>query len=251
MPFYRHPRNFTVLSVTAEKKSIKRGLHHAIFTSRFDKFKGDWNSDLKEGKGSFLTITGKLYEGDWYNGFRHGFGSLSHRLQNGTFRLDYRGQWVRGKPEGVGWWYYENGDVYFGYWKRGHRHGFGKMWYKNGTFYVGYWVRSKKEGLGMFVQENGNRYEGHWENDIKSGLGRFYHLHTGQLQEGCWVDNLCIKSKMSDIIIRQFCDLATQYPIPAEELADAKNILEESQLWLEMKIGDIDKKLQHCIDQMW
>ncbi|KAI8434701.1 hypothetical protein MSG28_003229, partial [Choristoneura fumiferana] len=147
---------------------------------------GDLAQKLAKQKCLFIGILATLQYSP------HGFGSLSHRLQNGTFRLDYRGQWVRGKPEGVGWWYYENGDVYFGYWKRGHRH------------------------------ENGNRYEGHWENDIKSGLGRFYHLHTGQLQEGCW-----------------------------EELADAKNILEESQLWLEMKIGDIDKKLQHCIDQMW
>lgn len=64
------------------------------------------------------------------------------------------------------------------------------------------------------ITENGNRYEGHWENDVKSGLGRFYHLHTGQLQEGCWVDNLCVKSKMSDINIRQFCELPTKYPIP-------------------------------------
>lgn len=49
---------------------------------------------------------------------------------------------------------------------------------------------------------------------MKNGLGRFYHMHTGQLQEGCWKDNICIKSKLTDIIIRQFCDLPTEYPIP-------------------------------------
>ncbi|XP_063620505.1 MORN repeat-containing protein 3-like [Cydia splendana] len=251
MPFYRHPRNFIPLSLAAEKKSIKNGLHHQIFTSRLDVYKGEWKSDLKEGKGTFYTITGKLYEGDWYKGFRHGFGTLSHRLDNGTFRLDYRGDWVRGKPEGVGVWYYENGDMYLGHWKRGHRHGYGKMWYADGTLYVGYWNKSLREGLGMFVQKNGNRYEGHWEDNIKSGMGRFYHLHTGQMQEGCWVDDICVKSRMSDIIIRQFCDMPTPYPIPPKHLENPRKILDESELWLKMKIGDIDKKLRYCIDQMW
>ncbi|KAL0842342.1 hypothetical protein ABMA28_014466 [Loxostege sticticalis] len=251
MPFYRKPRNFTPLLIEAEKKSVKNGLHHAIFTSRFDRYKGDWKKDLKEGKGLFLTHTGKLYEGDWYRGFRHGFGTLSKKQQNGTYSLEYRGEWIRGKPEGVGWWYYENGDVYFGYWKRGQRHGYGKMWYANGTYYVGYWNMNKKEGLGMLIQENGNRYEGHWENNLKHGLGRFYHMHTGQLQEGCWVHNVCVRSKVSDIIIRQYCDLPTEYPIPPEELKDSKKILEESEFWLQQKIGDIDKKLQFCIDQMY
>ncbi|XP_013180674.1 PREDICTED: MORN repeat-containing protein 3-like [Papilio xuthus] len=248
MPFYRKPRNFTPLCMISEKKSIKNNVHHSIFTSRFDKFVGDWRNDLKHGKGFFLTIGGKLYEGDWYNGFRHGNGTLSNRLSNGTFCLEYRGDWVKGKPEGVGWRYYKNGDVYFGFWKKGYRHGYGKMWYSDGTLYVGYWHMGVKEGLGMFVQVNGNRYEGNWKNDKKNGLGRFYHMSTGQLQEGCWLDNLCVKSKMLDINVRQFCIRPTEYPIPPETLQNSREILEESKLWLSQILGDIDKKLKNCID---
>ncbi|VVD05021.1 unnamed protein product [Leptidea sinapis] len=233
MPFYHRPRNFIPLSIAAEKKSIKNGLHHSIFTSRFDRYVGEWKKDLKEGKGVFLTISGKF-----------------NRLPNGTFRLEYRGEWVKGKPEGAGWRHYENGDVYFGFWKRGHRHGYGKMYYVNGTIYVGYWNKSLREGLGMIIQENGNRYEGHWMRDMKNGLGRFYHMHTGQLQEGCWVNNICILSKMSDIEIRQFCDMPSEYPIPEETLANPRCILEESVTWLQQKIGNIDKQLKFCIDQM-
>ncbi|CAB3235031.1 unnamed protein product [Arctia plantaginis] len=251
MPFYRKPREFTPLLIAAEKKAVKNGVHHAIFTSRFDRYVGDWKNDLKEGKGCFLTIGGKLCEGDWYKGFRHGFGTLSNRLPNGTFRLEYVGGWVRGKFEGVGWRYYDNGDVYFGFFKKGHKHGYGKMWYRDGTYYVGYWNESKKEGLGMFVQVDGNRYEGNWAKDVKNGLGRFYHMHTGQLQEGCWKENICIKSKMTDIIIRQFCDHPTEYPIPPQELKCARRILELSSLWFNQKLGDIDKKLKYCIDQMY
>ncbi|XP_047528193.1 MORN repeat-containing protein 3-like [Vanessa atalanta] len=250
MPFYQKPKTFTPLLLAAEKKAIKNGVHKAIFTSRFDKYVGDWNKDLKEGKGLFLTFTGKLYEGDWYKGFRHGFGTLSNKLANGTFSLEYRGDWIKGKPEGIGWRYYENGDVYFGFWKRGRRHGYGKIWYKDSTFYVGYWKMDKKDGLGMFVQANGNRYEGHWADDFRDGLGRFYHLHTGQLQEGCWKRGLCIQSKMCDIIIRQFCDLPTPYPIPQEMLRNSRKLLEESELWLKQQIGEIDKNLKYCIDEM-
>ncbi|CAG9783959.1 unnamed protein product [Diatraea saccharalis] len=96
--------------------------------------------------------------------------------------------------------------------------------------------------------ENGNRYEGRWQKNLKHGLGRFYHMHTGQLQEGCWVHDLCVKSKMSDIIIRQCCDLPTQYPIPLEQLRYSRKILEESEFWLLQKIGNIDKHLKNCID---
>lgn len=49
MPFYHKPRSFKPLSHAAESRSVKNGVHHAIFTSRFDKYVGDWRNDLKEG----------------------------------------------------------------------------------------------------------------------------------------------------------------------------------------------------------
>lgn len=49
MPFYHPPKTFTPLLIAAEKKSVKNGLHHAIFTSRFDRYIGEWRNDRKEG----------------------------------------------------------------------------------------------------------------------------------------------------------------------------------------------------------
>ncbi|CAH2073410.1 unnamed protein product, partial [Iphiclides podalirius] len=121
------------------------------------------------------------------------------------------------------------------------------MWYADGTLYVGYWDMDKRDGLGMFVQVNRNRYEGHWYGDKKNGLGRFYHMNTGQLQEGVWENDVCVKSKMLDIEVRQFCNYPTQYPIRAETLCDSRKLLEESELWLNQTLGDIDKQLQNCI----
>lgn len=54
MPFYRKIKTFTPLSSIAANKSIKSGVHHAIFTSRRDVYVGDWKNDLKEG--AFLKI---------------------------------------------------------------------------------------------------------------------------------------------------------------------------------------------------
>uniref|UniRef100_A0A2A4J611 MORN repeat-containing protein 3 n=1 Tax=Heliothis virescens TaxID=7102 RepID=A0A2A4J611_HELVI len=250
MPFYHKPREFTPLLIAAEKKAKKNGLHHAIFTSRFDRYVGDWKNDLKEGMGRFLTIKGKLYEGEWYKGRRHGFGVLSQRQPNGTYSLLYRGDWVRGKPEGIGWGFFENGDRYVGFWKAGMLQGYGNYWYSDNTFYAGYFSNDMKDGFGLLLLENGNRYEGHWEKDLKSGLGRYYHMCTGQLQEGCWANDVCIMSKMTDIVIRQACDHPTPYPIPPHQLKFPRKILELSELWLKQKKGEIDKNLKACIDQV-
>lgn len=65
---------------------------------------------------------------------------------------------MRGKPEGIGWWYYENGDVFLGFWKAGERHGFGTMWYTDNTVYVGYFSDGKKQGLGLLVLGEYNYY---------------------------------------------------------------------------------------------
>lgn len=76
---------------------------------------------------------------------------LSKRQENGTFSLVYRGEWVRGKQEGPGWMYYENGDVYLGFFRRNKKCGYGNMYYADETFYAGYWKNDLKDGLGLFL----------------------------------------------------------------------------------------------------
>lgn len=39
--------------------------------------------------------------------------------------------------------------------------------------------------------------------------------------------------------------------IPQIELQDPKELLEESALWKKLTIGDIDKNLKACIDQIY
>lgn len=165
------------------------------------------------GKGSLLSSSGKLYEGDWGRGRRHGFGVLAAERDNKIFHLQYRGDWKNGKMHGYGARHYADGSYYVGNWKNGKRDGYGQMWYADGSFYDGSWVRDLRDGEGMFVRPDGNRYEGEWQTNMKNGKGRFFHLDSGQMQEGVWSRNICYFSVISDIPFRQTALDASPYPI--------------------------------------
>lgn len=165
------------------------------------------------GKGFQLSRSGKLYQGDWERGFRHGFGVQGLRNDKNVFNLQYRGEWKNGNPHGFGAWHYADGSYYLGHWKNGKRHGQGQMWYNDGSFYDGSWIKDLREKLGMFVAPDGNRYEGEWSGDKKHGQGRYFHLDTGQMQEGVWINGNCSFSTIIDIPFRQTAVSATPYPI--------------------------------------
>lgn len=160
-----------------------------------------------------LTRTFRLYEGDWWSDYRHGFGVLCSRQENKVFKLIYRGEWKLGKQSSYGAYHYPDGAYYMGYWKNGKRHGHGQMWYADGRFYDGDWYNDVRQGLGMLVRPGGNRYEGEWKNDFKHGKGRFYHLDSGQMQEGVWNYDICVYSTLEDIPFRQTALQPTSRPI--------------------------------------
>ncbi|KAG8250707.1 MORN repeat-containing protein 3, partial [Homalodisca vitripennis] len=178
------------------------------------------------GKGSYLSKKKRLYEGDWVNGLKHGYGVLSQVLADGTFVLLYEGDWVKGKPEGVGRKHYPREEYYEGEVKAGKRHGHGRMWYADGSFYDGFWVDDMKDGLGLYVASNGNRYEGYWRADRKHGYGEYYHLDSGQMQYGLWNQGIAVCTNMRDIMFRQASQQPTPYPIPEVELLDPELVYE-------------------------
>lgn len=67
--------------------------------------------------------------------------------------------------------------------------------------------------LGMLVKPNSNRYEGSWLNDLKHGKGKYWHLRTGQLQKGVWIENICVFSTFNDVKYRQSALFPTPFPI--------------------------------------
>ena len=52
------------------------------------------------GKGTFRwKASGKIYDGDWKDDYRDGFGTLSVKMKNGTYRKLYVGGWAMGRKQ--------------------------------------------------------------------------------------------------------------------------------------------------------
>ena len=58
-------------------------------------------------------------------------------------------------------------------WVNGKRNGQGTYYFSNGNHYVGGFVNNKRHGQGIFYYINGNRYTGEWDNgkQLKTGTG--------------------------------------------------------------------------------
>lgn len=97
----------------------KNGLRHAVINIGGDNYIGEWKDNKKEGKGRILTRSIWLYEGDWYQGYRHGYGLLGYRTENKVYLLSYDGQWKYGRMNGMGRRHYPDGAYYLGHYKNG------------------------------------------------------------------------------------------------------------------------------------
>lgn len=181
-----------------------------------------------------------MYEGDWRNDQRHGYGILSKISKDGDVRKVYAGDWMDGKRHGFGSNWYKDGTYYEGIFRRNIREGYGQIWYECDGYYQGTWANDQYHGEGMLVQGdwkkkktnslehikisdihkiskcpqvlkinnkistgNGNIYEGQFVNGKKEGKGVFYHLDSREVQEGCWKNDVCMSSTIGDIGCRR------------------------------------------------
>ena len=71
---------------------------------------------------------GNYYIGQWKNGASNGKGIVYYK--NGNFA--YKGDFVNGKPDGIGHYNYEDGDYYIGQWKDYLKHGKGTIYNSEG-----------------------------------------------------------------------------------------------------------------------
>jgi len=93
-----------------------------------------------------------MYEGDWYNDRKHGYGILSKISKDGDIRKVYAGQWLDGKKHGLGSNWYEDGSYYEGTFRNNKRNGYGQIWYKCDGYYQGMWANDQYHGEGIFIQ---------------------------------------------------------------------------------------------------
>ncbi|PSN33531.1 MORN repeat-containing protein 3 [Blattella germanica] len=262
MPFLKCHRKYVPPSTRWEQITYKTGFRRYIYNVSGDKYIGEWKINKKDGKGTTHTRTGKLYEGDWERNYRHGFGVFSEKQSNDVFRSIYVGEWWNGRKQGKGRHYYPDGSWYDGEWKSGKRCGIGESLFADGSYYYGQWKNDTFHGYGLFILKsfmlvseqlfavpandihalmqkfldaNGNRYEGEWQNGNKHGHGKFYHLDSGQLQEGFWINNMCLCSNMKDIYYRQSALDPTKYPIPQIKLANPSGVYTTQEDCLQYK----------------
>ncbi|CAF0869810.1 unnamed protein product [Brachionus calyciflorus] len=209
--FFNLEKQFEPLWKEWDKKAQKEGLHSTFYTNNKDEYIGEWHNNKKEGKGIYNWVSkGEIFEGEWKDDKRNGFGG-----------------WKDNKQHGYGTYYYSESHYYEGEWYAGLKSGWGRMYYSNGDIYEGEWSNDKRHGNGMLRLANDNRYEGEWKNDMKNGHGNFFFLNKGQLLEGFWVDDINKTGKMIDFD-RDNARQANIYELPAIHLKDAEQVLEES-----------------------
>mmetsp|Transcript_19640 Transcript_19640/g.36181 ORF Transcript_19640/g.36181 Transcript_19640/m.36181 type:complete len:737 (+) Transcript_19640:5078-7288(+) len=168
-------------------------------------YEGEWQDDLRHGKGKMLwpsgiryegnfkrdrrhNVTGKIwfgngdtYEGEWVDDLMHGRGVYSSH--NGKV---YRGRFKSGDFGGEGLLLFPNGEKYEGQVVSMEPEGRGKMYYNSGNRYHGDFVKGSPNGSGQMSYPNGDVYEGSWVDGMRDGFGKHYYAATKETYEGYW-----------------------------------------------------------------
>ncbi|XP_058793979.1 MORN repeat-containing protein 3-like [Phymastichus coffea] len=202
-----------------KERAKRNGFRRSIFSTHWypkDKYVGQWRNDEKEGRGMEIYRTGYVYNGEWKEGARHGFGTLSKISSSKcpqSRTVIHMGCWCRGKKHGYGLHWYAD-SFYKGYFEDGRKKGYGQMWWYSGQYYEGIWENDQFHGKGKIYLTNCNVYEGQFANGKKEGYGIYYHRNTGQIQRGYWTNDMCTEGTMEDAYFRQSSTRPTSYPIP-------------------------------------
>lgn len=168
-------------------------------------FCGEVSGGKRHGRGVYVAadkIT--TYDGDWFEGKRHGHGRLTYDTQESSY---YEGQWEAGQKHGKGRQVWPSGNVYEGHWKQGTMSGQGTMLWCDGPHehYSGHWEQGHPHGEGCHKwlaperseaevrdgpsQQMNNRYTGQWQMGVRQGAGVFYYAN-GSKYSGIWQQNV-------------------------------------------------------------
>ena len=108
-------------------------------------------------------------------------------------KLEYEGDRVDGKYEGIGTYYYnKGGNRYEGEWKNGLKHGKGILYYDhetNNIKYDGYFSKGNFEGKGIYYWDDGSYYIGDFVNGLKHGYGTLYKSDGNLKYEGGFIND--------------------------------------------------------------
>jgi hypothetical protein len=121
-------------------------LRHGYGTMKYptgNSYEGEWRDNKKCGCGLMVwRDVDEIYTGQWHNDLPHGLGehiwgdSSSHSVKKEVCNI-YRGNFVRGRREGEGTFFYMNGSQYQGLWAADAKEGEGLFLYADGRVFAG------------------------------------------------------------------------------------------------------------------
>lgn len=121
-------------------------------------YEGEYRAGLRHGNGRFTDPSGSVYQGQFEEGLFHGKGTYV------SVKLQYDGEWRRGRRSGLGKAKWPNGDQYEGGWQGGKRWGEGIYVWANGSRYEGSWANGKADGFGTLFSTGKEPISGNWRN---------------------------------------------------------------------------------------
>lgn len=173
-------------------KANKQGEHCTVYWVAGSRYTGEWQGNLKHGKGVLHYKNADKYEGEFANDVRSGHGTY-WVYESGKYRVEYSGSWLQNEKNGFGVFYNAKGERYEGEWLNGRRHGKGKQTYGGripdgfgGDLYDGEWQNDKRSGEGTYFYANGDVFKGGWLDDAKHGEGTYFYEKTGKRYDGVW-----------------------------------------------------------------
>ena len=175
--------------------SVSQAGIYTTSTSTPAQYTGEFVDGDMHGHGCFTWRDGTKYTGEVRHNKLRGTGTLTWPHASGGNLVDrYEGDVWDGLRHGVGIFIKHNarGEVvatYEGEWNRGLRCGQGRLSFGSAMneWYEGGWKDGKKSGLGTMQWRSGNVYVGEWFDDLRHGRGRMQWLVTNEVYEGEWL----------------------------------------------------------------
>ena len=181
---FKLPSNIKEESEKKELNEVKKNGNMGVIYENGDKYLGDFENGLKEGKGIMTYSNGDKYEGEFAKDVKEGYGIMLYN--NGE---KYEGEFKNDVKDGYGIYHYLDGDTYKGDFKNDFMEGRGVYFYQSGEVYSGGFKNGKKDGYGSFFETNGNKYLGDYKNDKKNGKGIYFYNNNNSKEECYYIDD--------------------------------------------------------------
>lgn len=172
--------------------------------------------------GRFIYADGRIYEGGWLEGKRHGHGVYT--WPDGD---KFEGEYVDDKKHGHGVYTWANGARYEGNWFKDMRHGQGIYTWLDSATFSGQYVNDKRNGYGEYKFADGSLLKGNRLNELKEGP--FTHIDSEGLEttEIYQKDKLVAikpaknalkKDKSDDNLFMGMNNLKGSFTLPADDM---------------------------------